>query len=163
MNQPDFTTTLVVDQTPDEVFNAINDVRGWWSEEIEGRTDKLNEIFDYHFEEVHRCQIKIEEMIPGQKVVWHVLKNYFKFTKDETEWTGTKIHFEIHPKDGKTELRFTHIGLVPAYECFNICQGAWTTYIQKSLRKLITTGKGEPNASGKPRTAEEEKLSSEGK
>jgi hypothetical protein len=160
MNHPDFTTTILVDQSPEQVFKAVNNVRGWWSEEIDGQTDKLNAVFDYHFEDVHRCQLKIVEFIPAQKVVWLVLKNYFKFTKDETEWTGTKISFEISPKDTKTQLRFTHIGLVPAYECFDICQDAWTTYIQQSLRNLITTGKGEPNGGGKPRTAEEEKLSS---
>ena len=41
MTTSDFTTALVVDQTPNEVFNAITNVRGWWSEEIEGGTANL--------------------------------------------------------------------------------------------------------------------------
>ncbi len=41
MTLTDFSTTLLVDQTPKEVFQAINNVRGWWSEEIEGSTHKL--------------------------------------------------------------------------------------------------------------------------
>jgi hypothetical protein len=45
-----------------------------------------------------------------------------------------------------------------AYECFDICSNAWTTYIQKSLRDLITTGKGKPNGKGKPQTEDEKKL-----
>jgi predicted dithiol-disulfide oxidoreductase (DUF899 family) len=45
MNTKDFTTTILVDKTPQEAFNAINNVRGWWSEEIEGSTDKLNAEF----------------------------------------------------------------------------------------------------------------------
>jgi hypothetical protein len=69
MTTSDFTTTLLVDQTPKEVFSAINNVRGWWSEEIEGSTDKLNAEFKYHYEDVHRCQMKIVEFIPNQKVV----------------------------------------------------------------------------------------------
>jgi hypothetical protein len=157
MATQDFTTTLLVDQTPEQVFNAINDVRGWWSEEIEGTTHQLNDVFNYHYEDVHRCKIKITELIPGKKVVWSVLENYFKFTNDKTEWIGTKIVFDISEKDDKTQIRFTHVGLVPEYECFTICRDAWTSYIQNSLRGLITTGKGKPNGKGKPQT-EDEKL-----
>jgi hypothetical protein len=160
MTAPDFTTTLVVEQAPNEVFNAINNVRGWWSEEIEGSTDKPGAEFLYHYEDVHRCKMKITEFIPNKKVVWLVLENYFKFTKDKSEWTGTNIIFEITEQDNKTQLRFTHQGLVPEYECYDICKGAWTNYIQNSLRNLIITGEGQPNGADKPGTSDEEKLSS---
>jgi hypothetical protein len=158
MNIPDFTTTILVDQTPKEAFDAINNVRGWWSEEIEGNTATLNDEFTYHYEDVLSCKMKLIEVVPGKKVVWHVLNNYFKFTKDKTEWTGTKIIFDISEKDGKTQIVFTHKGLVPAYECFEICRDAWTNYIQNSLRNLITTGKGQPNGKGKPQTEDEKKI-----
>jgi len=158
MKTTDFTTTILVDRTPEQAFNAINNVRGWWSEEIEGATDKLNSVFDYHYEDVHRCKMKIIELVPNKKAVWSVLENYFKFTKDKSEWVGTKIIFDISEKDDKTEIRLTHEGLVPEYECFEICRDAWTTYIQNSLRSLITKGKGQPNAKGKPGTENEKKL-----
>ncbi|MEO6541246.1 MAG: SRPBCC domain-containing protein [Ferruginibacter sp.] len=158
MNTADFTTAILVDQTPEAAYHAINNVRGWWSEEIEGSTDKLDESFNYQYEDVHRCKIKVTELIPGKKVVWQVLENYFKFTEDSTEWTGTTIIFDITEKDNKTEIRMTHQGLVPEYECYNICRDAWTTYIQKSLRNLISTGKGKPNGKGKPQTKNEQKL-----
>ena len=79
MENQSYTTAFLVDQTPEEVFNAIHHVRGWWSEEIEGRT---------------------------------------------------------------TEVRFTHVGLVPSYECYSVCSDAWGLYINGSLRNLITKGKG---------------------
>ena len=158
MSTQDFTTTILVDQTPKEVFNAINNVRGWWSEEVEGSTDKLIAEFNYHFEDVHRAKIKIIEFIPNEKVVWHVVDNYFKFTKDKSEWTDTKIVFEISKKDNKTKLRFTHVGLVPDYECFDICYKAWSQYIKQSLFNLITIGKGQPNATAKPQTEHEKNL-----
>jgi hypothetical protein len=158
MNTADFTTSILVSQTPQEAFNAINNVRGWWSEEIEGNTDKLNEVFNYHFEDVHRCQLKITEMVPNERVVWHVLNNYFKFTKDEKEWTGTNMIFEISKQGDKTHIRVTHQGLTPEYECFDICQNSWTMYVQESMYNLITTGKGKPNGKGKPQTENEKKL-----
>jgi hypothetical protein len=158
MKTSNFTTTLLVDQTPTEAFNAINNVRGWWSEEIEGGTDKLNDEFTYHYEDVHRSKMKIIEFIPNKKIVWLVLDNYFKFTKDKSEWTGTKIIFEISAQDGKTKIQFTHLGLVPEYECYDICYKAWTSYIQNSLRSLVITGKGQPNGKNKPQTEHEKSL-----
>jgi hypothetical protein len=146
MTTPDFTATLLVDQTPKEAFDAINNVRGWWSEDIEGSTDTLDDVFTYHYQDMHYCQIKIIEVIPNKKIVWLVKYNYFKFTKDKSEWTGTKISFELSEKDKQTQIRFTHLGLVPAFECFELCSNSWNQYIQQSLLSLITTGKGQPNA-----------------
>lgn len=145
MATPDFNTNFWVDQTPHEVFNAVNNVRGWWSERIEGGTEQLNDVFTYRRWELHQCTMKLIEVIPDKKVVWLVLDNYFSLTEDKTEWIGTKISFDISEKDGKTQLRFTHWGLVPAYECYDICFDAWTSYINGSLQSLITTGKGQPN------------------
>ena len=158
MSTSDFTTTLLVDQPPQEVFEAINYVRGWWSEEIEGSTDKLNNEFTYHYKDVHRCKMKLIEIIPGKKVVWLVMDNYFNFTKDKSEWRDTKISFEISKKDSKTQLRFTHLGLTPEYECYDICNDGWTNYIQHSLASLVKTGKGMPNSTGNPTTETEGKL-----
>lgn len=159
MKPIDFTTTLLVDQSPEEVFHAINNVRGWWSEEIEGSTTQLHDVFHYHYEDVHRCTIKLTEVVPFRKVTWLVMDNFFKFTKDTAEWKGTQIHFEIIEKNKQTKLKFTHEGLVPAYECYGICKDAWTNYIQDSLGNLITKGKGSPNATGKPQTEHEKELS----
>lgn len=145
MSAKDFTTTIVVDQTPLEVFNAINNVRGWWSLEVEGDTETLNSEWDYHYQDVHRSKMKIIESVPGKKVVWQVLDNYFKFTQDKSEWTGDTIVFEISTNNNKTQLQFTQLGLVPGVECYEICHKAWGNYVTNSLFKLITTGKGEPN------------------
>jgi hypothetical protein len=145
MTTPDFNTSFRVDQTPAEVFNAITNVRGWWSENIEGGTHLLNEEFTYRYEDMHTCKMKLIELIPDKKVVWQVLENHFSFTKDKTEWTGTTIEFEISGSKNKTQVHFTHRGLVPEYECYEICFDAWSGYINKSLRNLITKGKGQPN------------------
>ncbi|HEY0653705.1 MAG TPA: SRPBCC domain-containing protein [Chryseosolibacter sp.] len=158
MKSQDFTTTIRVEQSPSDAFAAITNVRGWWSEEIKGNSSKVNDVFDYHFEDIHRCKIKVIEVVPDKRVVWHVLDNYFNFTKDDTEWKDTRVIFEIAAKNGKTEIRFTHEGLVPEYECYDACHEGWTQYITKSLFNLITNGKGNPNATGKAQTKREEQL-----
>ena len=138
----DFTTTLLVDQTPQEVFNAVNNVREWWSDTIEGGTEKLNDEFLYHYQDIHKCKMKLVEVVPDKKVVWLVLENYFNFTKDSSEWTGTKVVFDISKQGDKTKLVFTHEGLVPEYECFDVCKTAWSDDVNSSLLSLITTGEG---------------------
>ncbi|HLY70080.1 MAG TPA: hypothetical protein VKR53_10165 [Puia sp.] len=146
MNNQNFATTLLVDQNPEKAFNAINNVRGWWSENVEGGTNKLNDEFIYHYKDIHYCKIIVIELVPNQKVVWLVLDNYFKFTEDKSEWKGTKIVFDISQEGNQTKIGFRHEGLVPQYECYEICREAWTNYIQNSLRNRITTGKGNPTA-----------------
>jgi hypothetical protein len=145
VNAKNYTSSFTVDQSPEEVFAAINNVRGWWSGEIDGRTDQLGAEFTYRYEDIHRSVQKITELVPGKKIVWHVADADINFVKDKKEWNGTDIVFEIAKKGGKTELRFTHVGLVPAIECYGKCAGAWGFYINESLRSLITTGKGDPN------------------
>ena len=140
-----FTTTYSVDKTPKEVFDAVNNVRGWWSGDITGSTDKLGAEFTYRYKDFHRSTQKITEFVPGKKVVWHVSDSYLDFVKDKTEWNGTDIVFEITNKDNKTQLTFTHVGLVPDFECYDDCSNAWGSYVNGSLKKLITIGKGKPN------------------
>jgi hypothetical protein len=143
MGNQNFSTAIVVEQSPSEVFKAINNPRAWWSEEIEGPTEHLNAGWSYQFGDNHRSKMKVIEMIPGKKVVWLVEENYFKNAKDQTEWVGNKITFEISKQGDKTQLVFTQIGLVPDYDCYKSCEWAWTGFVQKSLQSLITTGKGQ--------------------
>lgn len=145
MNTQDFTTSFTVGQNATQVFDAIRNVRGWWSEELQGKSADLHDEFLYHYSDVHICKVRLTQVEPGKRMVWHIVDNYFNFTQDEKEWTGTDVLFELSEKDGKTELVFTHKGLVPACECFEACREGWTNYINNSLYKLITTGKGEPN------------------
>ncbi|HSF56154.1 MAG TPA: SRPBCC domain-containing protein [Algoriphagus sp.] len=145
MKEQDFTTNFSVASSPASVFEAITNFRGWWSDQIEGSTDKLNETFFYHYKDVHLCKLKLIEIIPDKKLVYLVVDNHFNFTQDKSEWINNKLIFEISPDGEKTKVQFTHQGLVPDYECYDVCQDAWTSYIQGSLQSLITTGKGKPN------------------
>ncbi|MFC7550280.1 SRPBCC domain-containing protein [Plantactinospora sp. GCM10030261] len=160
MSKQSFVTSFVVDRAPTEVFDAVTNVRGWWSEEVVGGTERPGDEFDYRYGDTHRCRIRVTESVPGRKVSWLVLDNHFSFTEDTAEWTGTTIDFEIlEREDGGTELRFTHHGLVPEYECFEVCVQGWSFYVGKSLRSLIATGVGQPNGGGgRVRTAAERDL-----
>jgi hypothetical protein len=145
MATPDFTITFLVDQSPEEAFNAINNVRGWWSESLEGDSEKLNDEFTYRYKDIHYSRQRLIEVIPNKKVVWLVLDSNLYFVDNQTEWTGTKIIFEVIEKNQQTEVQFTHQGLIPEFECYDACSKGWTYFISGSLYNLITTGKGQPN------------------
>jgi hypothetical protein len=145
MQSTNFTTSFVVDKSPDAVFEAVNNVRGWWSGNIDGSTDTLDGEFTYRYKHLHMSRQKITELVPGEKVVWRVLDAYLDFVEDKSEWIGTEIRFDITAQGDKTELRFTHRGLAPEIECYDMCSSAWGSYINGSLRKLISSGDGNPN------------------
>lgn len=138
----DLTFIMQVNQTPKEVFDAVNNVAGWWQGEIQGNSRKLNDEFTYRYEDIHFSRQKVVELIPDKKVVWLVTESSLNFINDKSEWNGTKISFEISGNNGKTQLVFTHHGLVPEIECYNDCSNAWNQLVQQSLYSLITTGKG---------------------
>ncbi len=140
MNTQNFTTTIVVDKTPNEVYDAINKVREWWTGDpgIEGSTDKIGDEFIYRYEKIHYSKQRVTELIPGKKVTWLVLDSALTFIEDESEWNGTKITFDIAKKGNRTEVRFTHIGLVPEVECYDACSKGWSYYINDSLRSFLT-------------------------
>lgn len=140
-----YTTTITVNKDISSAFNGIKNFRAWWSEEIVGNTDKVGETFFYHYKDVHLCKIKLIEMVADKKLVYQVIDNEFNFTKDKTEWINTQLIFDLSTQAGKTQIVFTHEGLVPKYECYNVCNDAWTSYIQGSLKDFIEIGKGKPN------------------
>ncbi len=140
------TVTFSVDQTPEQAFAAIQDVRAWWSGEIEGDTDRLGAEFTYTVPGIHYSRFRITESSPGRRVAWLVLDSSLSFIADKEEWTGTTVIFEIAERDGRTEVRFTHEGLRPDHECYGVCARAWGEYVNGSLRDLIATGAGRPNS-----------------
>jgi hypothetical protein len=145
MTAKDFTLTLTTGQTPQEVFKAITNVRGWWSgyysEEIIGNTGNLGDEFSFRAGDgAHYTKQKLVEVIPNKKVVWLITESELSFVEDKYEWTGTKVIFDITEKGGKTNLVFTHEGLNPTFECYDACAPAWTQYLQNKLLPLINTG-----------------------
>ena len=144
MEKQDYNVSITAAAPAEKAFNSINNVSGWWSENLEGSSQQLNDIFTIHFSGTTFVTHKIVEFVPNKKVVWLVTDCFLEWLTDKTEWTNTKMSFELTTKDNLTEINFTHIGLVPEVECYNDCVKGWNQYVKDSLLKLITEGKGEP-------------------
>ncbi|MGI8952777.1 MAG: SRPBCC domain-containing protein [Chitinophagaceae bacterium] len=143
MKKQDYNVTITVKATAKEAFKNINSVSKWWTENLEGSLQKLNDVFTVYFGETF-VTFKIIEVVPDKKIVWLVTDCYLHWLKDKKDWKGTKIVFEILEQKDSTKIIFTHVGLVPEIECYNDCIKGWDQYIKGSLFKLISEGKGLP-------------------
>ena len=144
MVNQNFTLTITLDQSPAEVFKAVTNVRGWWCNNLTGETAKAEAEFEVRFADIHYSRQKVTNIIPEKKIEWLVTDSYLSFLANKNEWTGTTISFDITTNAAQTQMTFTHLGLTNNIECYEACSNAWTDYLQNSLLKLITTGKGEP-------------------
>jgi Activator of Hsp90 ATPase homolog 1-like protein. len=143
-----YCTSFTVDQKPEAVYRAVLHVRGWWSGVVEGETDKPGAEFTYRYGDVHYSKQRVAELVAGEKVVWDVVDSHISFTEAKTDWNNTRIQFEILDKGGKTEVRFTHFGLVPELECYGSCSNGWRRLTAEggNLHKLILTGNDQADA-----------------
>lgn len=135
-----YSTSILVNTTPQEVCDAINNVPAWWSANFEGNNQKQNDVFTVRFDETF-ITMKITEFLPGSKLVWHVIDCYKHWLKDKKEWNGTTITWSLSPAGAGTKIEFMHIGLIPGIECYNGCEKAWNYYIHECLLPLLLKGK----------------------
>jgi len=138
----DLTHSITVDATPQQAYEAITDVRSWWSDNVVGRTDRVGDEWFYLVPDIHFSKQRTVELVPGERVVWEFPDGYLDFIDEKGEWIGTTARFDIVQEDGQTRVTFTHEGLTSQDACFDVCYDAWRHYITVSLRERIEQGAG---------------------
>ena len=64
MKEQDYNTSITVDATPHEAFESINSVSQWWTENLKGSSQQLDDEFTVRFGDVHQLKQKLVEVIP---------------------------------------------------------------------------------------------------
>ncbi len=124
------------------VFDCIKEVSKWWNrEDFEGNSSKLNDEFVICHPGRHYSKQKLIEVVPNEKVVWLVTDSKLDWLEDKHEWTNTKMIFEITTKGDQTVLHFTHEGLIPEKECYEMCERGWNMVIKERLFNFVAVGK----------------------
>lgn len=144
MENKHYNASIVVAKSAAEAFKSINNVTKWWSESLEGDTHNLNGVFTIDWGKGNYVTFKLVELVPEKRVVWLVTDCNLNWLKNTTEWTDTKIVFDISNAGNQTKIDFAHLGLVPEVECYDMCVKGWDQYFKGSLHQLITEGKGQP-------------------
>ncbi len=124
-------------------FENICSVAGWWTSNMEGSTNKLNDVFTVHFGDTF-VTFQITGFNFYAKIVWSVTDSKLPWLNDKKEWNNTRIIWEISEENNSTKITMTHAGLIPAVECYENCEKGWNFYVGQSLLKLINEGKGMP-------------------
>ena len=140
----DYRSSFTTKIPPQETFSKIDNVSKWWSTHFEGMSSKPGDVFTVRFSGGDWYTIRIEEMIPDKKIVWNVLDADQTWHEDRDEWAGTQIVWEISAEENGSMVTMTHLGLVPAFECYDQCKLGWDYLIQQSLYKYLTEGAGLP-------------------
>jgi uncharacterized protein YndB with AHSA1/START domain len=138
------TVTMEVSASPEVVFRSItHDVAKWWGgKDLEGNSTDLNDEFIINHPGAHYSKQELVELVPNKKIVWLVTESTMSWLKnDQHEWANTRMIFEISTKGDTTVLHFTHEGLVPDKECYDLCQQGWNTVIKDYLFNWITYNK----------------------
>jgi hypothetical protein len=126
---------IEVTKPPGDVFNQlVNDVAKFWPEELQGDCAHLNSEFVFRSGDSRYSKNKVVELVPNKKLVWLVTESIRK--TDNFDWTGTKMIFELVPKDKGTLLQFTYDGIVLEKELDRLAQ-VCDLVIKENLYNLI--------------------------
>jgi hypothetical protein len=136
----DLTYSFSTDRPVEEAYDAVCDVRSWWTGDITGPTDRLGAEWDYTVPGVHWSAFRVTELEPGRWVAWLCTGSRLSFTVDPAEWTGTTVTFDLLPTATGSEVRFTHRGLTDQAECYGVCRDAWREYVLGGLRERVGAG-----------------------
>ncbi|GAA4158193.1 hypothetical protein [Leifsonia shinshuensis] len=61
----DYTTTIDLDRSPDDVTAAIADVGRWWLGDVTGAADRVGAEFTYRYRDLHDSTQRVTEFEPA--------------------------------------------------------------------------------------------------
>ena len=130
---------------PESVYDAITKkIDKWWTV-LSNQASEAGETLTIRFERTSRVDLYLREAVPNQILTWDVSQSYMdlEFLTKKDEWAGTSMYWKIEPSGKGSKISFRHEGLVPAFECFEVCQNGWD-YFLDSLKDFLNGGQGKP-------------------
>jgi hypothetical protein len=147
MENKNYRRTIMINASAKDAMKKISQINLWWRKDFSDTTAKLNDKFTVPFGklngEISFVDFVISEFVPNKKMVWKVTGCYLPWFKDKKEWNNTQVVFKISSENNKTKIDFTHVGLVPEVECYDVFEKGWNGHIG-TLVKFINDGKGLP-------------------
>ena len=152
MSEQDYTATVRVEASKDEVFRALTTLEGlsaWWTPATGDPT--TGGVITFTFGPQGAAVMRVDLADRDAGVRWTTLECLVE------DWVGTSQQFDLTGlPGGGTEIRFRHVGLTPELECYGDCKNGWDHFVD-SLAVYAETGTGNPNGSAADAARREER------
>jgi uncharacterized protein YndB with AHSA1/START domain len=125
-----------------KVYEALTTTSGlaaWWTVQTSGESVPGGTL-EFRFGAQFFNKMKVLEMKPNETLVWECVQG-------APDWIGTKITLSLDENEGKTRVRFSHVGFKEANDFYAQCNFSWGRYME-SLRNYCEKGKGTPFSAG---------------
>ncbi|MEP1094841.1 MAG: SRPBCC domain-containing protein [Cyclobacteriaceae bacterium] len=137
----DYSKQITYKASAKSLFSAITQNLDQWWGKVDTSVEKEGDEFKISFGKAF-WKFRISLFVSNEKVTWECVDGQPEF---EHEWVGTRIHWDISEEGDETKLSFTHEGLTPSFECYDVCAPTWDMFITTSLKSFVETGKGMPH------------------
>lgn len=145
MSGRSYTTEILISATPESVYDAITKhIDKWWTE-LSNQAVQAGDQLSVRFEKTTSWVMTVSEASPNQSLIWKVTEAHHDLEgiTATDEWKDTTITWKIAGTEAGSKVTFTHEGLVPTLECYEICEAGWG-YFLGSLKNYLETGRGSP-------------------
>jgi uncharacterized protein YndB with AHSA1/START domain len=138
---PNIRHRVVMSAPPDRVYSAIATKEGlsdWWTRDgVRGDSKEGSKIEFYFGQPEPAAVMEVTRLDLDGQVSWSCVGG-------ADEWVGTKLTFDLTPKDDETVVLFTHADWRDPSDFMAHCSARWA-YFLLSLKSLVETGKGTPS------------------
>lgn len=138
----DYENTITVNVTPHQVFYALTkEMSNWWTP-MSSKVDKVGDKATAKFEDGTTWSFEVISLEENKLVEFRCYEaNHIHpaTTPDmRTEWQNTILRFEISNKGKDTSIHFTHIGLTPEINCYEICNSGWNHFFGSAFKNYLS-------------------------
>lgn len=150
MTNSDYRRTLDVSAPPKQVYEAVTSgFRNWWTDPG-ASLSRTGDIATFRFPPKESSWTFRPITLEPNRLVEHecVGANHLHDGLPDsirTEWLGTVMSFEITANGAESLIVFTHQGLAPKLDCYDICEAGWDFFFLDSLKSYLETGNGKPH------------------
>jgi uncharacterized protein YndB with AHSA1/START domain len=120
------------------VFQGVTtpeDLDAWWTKTSSGEP-MPGSIYELGFGPGYQWRGKVTRAIPDAEFE-------LELVEADSDWTGTRVGFQLEPRNGATWVRFHHTGWPQANEHYRISCNCWALYL-RILRRYLELGEQVP-------------------